>query len=81
MPSAQEAKRLHACNAEVDAKHFVALLALVFQYGLDDYLILNLHESIFTSGKDAKGKKCEKRFMHRISPKDTRLDEFISAHA
>lgn len=80
MPSSQDAKRHRACNAQVYAKHFAALSALVLEYGLDDERIWNLDESECTPRKDTKGAKREKRLTRRGSLKDRRVAEFVNCH-
>lgn len=58
-------KRHQACSAEVYAKDFAALEALLLEYGLDDERVSNLNERGCKTGKDTKGHSRERRLMRR----------------
>ena len=76
VPRPQEAKRHHACNAEVLTTHFASLNALVQEYGLDDEHVWNLDETGCTPGKDTTGVPRTCRFMRQDMKKDAKMEEF-----
>ena len=76
VPCIQEQKQYASVNAVTCASHFAAFEELIRKYKLDAEIILNLDETVVTTGRDEHGKSHQPRFLRRGAATDYRLPNF-----